>query len=68
MGDILSPQLRAIDAIEPRDQSLAEAREAGVPLPANYAPSLNIRLIALDAAEGIVCQIDIYYCMINILF
>ena len=27
---------------------------------------LNIRLIALDAAEGIVCQIDIYYCMINI--
>ena len=27
---------------------------------------LNIRLIALDAAEGIVRQIDIYYCMINI--
>jgi len=30
MGDILSPQLRAIDAIEPRDQALQEAREAGV--------------------------------------
>ena len=30
MGDILSPQLRAIDAIEPRDQALTEARNAGV--------------------------------------
>jgi len=30
MGDILSPHLRAIDAIEPRDQALREAREAGV--------------------------------------
>ena len=30
MGDIMSPQLRAIDAIEPRDYALQEAREAGV--------------------------------------
>ena len=30
MGDIMSPQLRAIDAIEPRDYALREAREAGV--------------------------------------
>lgn len=30
MGDILSPQLRAIDAIQPMDQALREAREAGV--------------------------------------
>ena len=30
MGDILACQLRAIDAIEPRDETLAEAREAGV--------------------------------------
>jgi Imidazolonepropionase and related amidohydrolases len=30
MGDILSPQLRAIDAIQPRDYALKEAREAGV--------------------------------------
>ena len=30
MGDILACQLRAIDAIEPRDEMLAEARKAGV--------------------------------------
>ena len=30
MGDIISPQLRAIDAIQPTDQALAEARDAGV--------------------------------------
>lgn len=30
MGDIMSPQLRAIDAIEPSDYALREAREAGV--------------------------------------
>ena len=30
MGDILACQLRAIDAIEPRDETLKEAREAGV--------------------------------------
>lgn len=30
MNDILSPQLRAIDAIQPMDQALIEAREAGV--------------------------------------
>ena len=30
MNDILSPQLRAIDAIQPRDYALKEAREAGV--------------------------------------
>ncbi len=30
MGDILACQLRAIDAIEPRDEMLAEARNAGV--------------------------------------
>ena len=30
MNDILSPQLRAIDAIQPFDQALTEAREAGV--------------------------------------
>ena len=30
MGDILACQLRAIDAIEPRDETLVEAREAGV--------------------------------------
>ena len=30
MNDILSPQLRAIDAIQPMDQALKEAREAGV--------------------------------------
>ncbi len=30
MGDILSPQLRAIDAIQPMDFALKEAREAGV--------------------------------------
>ena len=30
MGDILACQLRAIDAIEPRDETLIEAREAGV--------------------------------------
>ena len=29
-GDIISPQLRAIDAIQPRDYALKEAREAGV--------------------------------------
>ena len=29
-NDIISPQLRAIDAIEPRDEALKEAREAGV--------------------------------------
>lgn len=30
MNDILSPQLRAIDAIQPMDQALTEAREAGI--------------------------------------
>ena len=30
MNDILSPQLRAIDAIQPMDYALQEAREAGV--------------------------------------
>ncbi|MBP3540710.1 MAG: amidohydrolase [Clostridia bacterium] len=30
MGDILACQLRGIDAIEPRDETLVEAREAGV--------------------------------------
>ena len=30
MGDIVACQLRAIDAIEPRDETLREAREAGV--------------------------------------
>ena len=30
MSDPISPQLRAIDAIEPRDPALREAREAGV--------------------------------------
>ena len=30
MGDILACQLRAIDAIEPRDETIREAREAGV--------------------------------------
>ena len=30
MNDILSPQLRAIDAIQPMDYALKEAREAGV--------------------------------------
>ena len=30
MGDITACQLRAIDAIEPRDETLKEAREAGV--------------------------------------
>ncbi len=30
MNDILSPQLRAIDAIQPMDQALTEARQAGV--------------------------------------
>ena len=30
MGDILACQLRAIDAIEPRDEMIAEARRAGV--------------------------------------
>jgi len=29
-GDVLSPHLRAIDAIEPRDPALVEARNAGV--------------------------------------
>ena len=30
MGDILACQLRGIDAIEPRDETLAEARKAGI--------------------------------------
>lgn len=30
MGDIIACQLRGIDAIEPRDETLVEAREAGV--------------------------------------
>lgn len=30
MGDILACQLRGIDAIEPRDETLAEARNAGI--------------------------------------
>ncbi len=30
MGDIVACQLRAIDAIEPRDETLVEAREAGI--------------------------------------
>ena len=30
LGDIISPQLRAIDGIEPRDETLLEARNAGV--------------------------------------
>ena len=30
MGDIISPQLRAIDGIEPRDPAIAEAMHAGV--------------------------------------
>lgn len=29
-GDVVTPQLRAIDGIEPRDRALAEARDAGV--------------------------------------
>ncbi|MBO4299950.1 MAG: amidohydrolase, partial [Clostridia bacterium] len=29
-GDVMTPQLRAIDGIEPRDRALAEARDAGV--------------------------------------
>ncbi len=29
-GDVMTPQLRAIDGIEPRDRALAEARSAGV--------------------------------------
>ena len=29
-GDAITPQLRAIDGIEPRDRALAEARDAGV--------------------------------------
>ncbi len=49
-GDILSPQLRAIDAIQPRDYALREAREAGV-------TTLNVGPGSANVLGGTFCAI-----------
>ena len=58
MGDILSPQLRAIDAIEPRDQSLAEAREAGVTTLCVGPGSANVLGGTFAAIKPVGCRVD----------
>ncbi len=49
-GDIISPQLRAIDAIQPRDYALREAREAGV-------TTLNVGPGSANVLGGTFCAI-----------
>ncbi len=58
MGDILSPQLRAIDAIEPRDQSLSEAREAGVTTLCVGPGSANVLGGTFAAIKPVGCRVD----------
>ena len=58
MGDILSPQLRAIDAIEPRDQALVEAREAGVTTLCVGPGSANVLGGTFAAIKPVGCRVE----------
>lgn len=58
MGDILSPQLRAIDAIEPRDQALTEARNAGVTTMCIGPGSANVLGGTFAAIKPVGCRVD----------
>lgn len=58
MGDINSPQLRAIDAIEPRDQALAEAREAGVTTLCIGPGSANVLGGTFAAIKPVGCRVE----------
>lgn len=58
MGDINSPQLRAIDAIEPRDQSLVEARNAGVTTVCIGPGSANVLGGTFAAIKPVGCRVE----------
>lgn len=58
MGDINSPQLRAIDAIEPRDQALAEARDAGVTTLCIGPGSANVLGGTFAAIKPVGCRVE----------
>ena len=58
MGDALSPQLRAIDGIEPRDYALVEAREAGVTTLCVGPGSANVLGGTFAAIKPVGCRVD----------
>lgn len=58
MGDIVACQLRAIDAIEPRDPALQEAREAGVTTLCVGPGSANVLGGTFAAIKPVGCRVD----------
>ena len=58
LGDICSPQLRAIDAIEPRDETLREARNAGVTTLCVGPGSANVLGGTFAAIKPVGCRVD----------
>ena len=58
LGDIISPQLRAIDAIEPRDETLAEARNAGVTTLCVGPGSANVLGGTFAAIKPVGCRVE----------
>ena len=58
LGDIISPQLRAIDAIEPRDETLLEARNAGVTTLCVGPGSANVLGGTFAAIKPVGCRVE----------
>lgn len=58
MGDVLSPQLRAIDAIQPFDQALLEARMAGVTTLCVGPGSANVLGGTFAAIKPVGCRVE----------
>lgn len=58
LGDICSPQLRAIDAIEPRDETLREARNSGVTTLCVGPGSANVLGGTFAAIKPLGCRVE----------
>lgn len=58
LGDIISPQLRAIDGIEPRDETLLEARNAGVTTLCVGPGSANVLGGTFAAIKPVGCRVE----------
>lgn len=58
LGDIISPQLRAIDAIEPSDQTLLEARNAGITTLCVGPGSANVLGGTFTAIKPVGCRVE----------
>lgn len=58
MGDIMSPQLRAIDGIQPADEALTEARNAGVTTMCVGPGSANVVGGTFAAIKPVGCRVE----------